>query len=384
MERFQVIDADGHVEESAASLQKYLKKENRGRPLWTSDAWDRDFGKTLGKSNEDPRVQLADMDVDGIDVQVIYPTRGISLSAAREVDLAVDIAHAYNDWLAEFCSTNPERLKGVALVALQDVAAAIKEARRAVEELGFVGVMMPTNVLDQDIGLRQFWPFYEEVERLNVGLAFHGGIRASQRMHGRFGSFIAVHTLAFPLECMVALTGYIYSGAPEQFPKLRIAALEASCGWVPFLMDRMDEEFEIRGKREAPLLKRKPSEVSYQRAVLLRLRIGRNHFALRCGAHRIGQAALLLRLSPLGHLVAELGSRRDETQRPYRLTQEAAPGRKRAAVLRFQDFVFAGSRLSVFGLGLFCCHQAQVGAGQTSLALVKPTSLNVDSALRPS
>ena len=124
MERFQVIDADGHVEESAASLQKYLKKENRGRPLWTSDAWDRDFGKTLGKSNEDPRVQLADMDVDGIDVQVIYPTRGISLSAAREVDLAVDIAHAYNDWLAEFCSTDPERLKGVALVALQDVAAA--------------------------------------------------------------------------------------------------------------------------------------------------------------------------------------------------------------------------------------------------------------------
>ena len=107
MERFQVIDADGHVEESAASLQKYLKKENRGRPLWTSDAWDRDFGKTLGKSNQDPHVQLADMDVDGIDVQVIYPTRGISLSAAREVDLAVDIARAYNDWLAEFCSTNP-------------------------------------------------------------------------------------------------------------------------------------------------------------------------------------------------------------------------------------------------------------------------------------
>ncbi|HEY7165700.1 MAG TPA: amidohydrolase family protein [Candidatus Binatia bacterium] len=260
MKDYLVIDADGHVEESAPSLQKYLKPENRGRPLWTSDSWDRDFGKTLGKNNEDPRVQLEDMDKDGIDVQVVYPTRGISLSAAREVDLAVDIAHAYNDWLADFCSTNPDRLKGVALVALQDVDAAIKEARRAVEQLGFVGVMMPTNVLDQDIGHKQFWPFYEEIERLNVGLGFHGGIRASQRMHGRFGSFIAVHTIAFPLECIVALTGYMYSGAPELFPKLRIAALEASCGWMPFLMDRMDEEFEIRGKREAPLLKAKPSE----------------------------------------------------------------------------------------------------------------------------
>jgi uncharacterized protein len=155
---------------------------------------------------------------------------------------------------------NPARLKGVALVALQDVNAAIAEARRAVEQLGFIGVMMPTNVLDQDIGHKQFWPFYEEVERLGVGLGFHGGIRASQRMHGRFGSFIAVHTLAFPLECMVALTGMIYAGVPELFPKLRVAALEASCGWVPFLMDRMDEEFEKRGSREAPLLKAKPSE----------------------------------------------------------------------------------------------------------------------------
>ena len=79
-------------------------------------------------------------------------------------------------------------------------------------------------------------------------------------MHGRFGKFIAVHTVAFPFECMAALTGLIFAGVPEMFPKLRIAALEASCGWVPFLMDRMDEEFEIRGSREAPLLKRKPSE----------------------------------------------------------------------------------------------------------------------------
>ncbi len=54
MERFQVIDADGHVEESAASLQKYLKQGNRGRPLWTSDAWDRDFGKTWANPTKIP------------------------------------------------------------------------------------------------------------------------------------------------------------------------------------------------------------------------------------------------------------------------------------------------------------------------------------------
>jgi len=250
MKNFPIIDADGHVSESNESLKRHLKREYRNRPLMHSEAWDRTFGGTLGKRNEDPKVQLTDMDVDGIDIQAIFPSH-LSLAAEKETDLALDIARAYNDWLAEFCAADARRLKGVAMIALHDVSAAIKEARRAVEELGFVGVMMPTNVRDQDIGKREFWPFYEEVERLGVGLALHGGIRAAERMHGRFDSFIAVHSVSFPFECMAALTGLIFAGVPEVFPKLRMAALEGCCGWVPFLMDRLDEEFEKRGARSA-------------------------------------------------------------------------------------------------------------------------------------
>ena len=254
-----IIDADAHVTESDASIQRYMKEEYRRRPIKGSEAWDRSFGGTLGKTNEDPHVQIQDMDAEGIDVQVIFPT-GLSINQLRETDLAVDRARAYNDWLADFCAVNPERLKGVGQVALQDVDAAILEARRAVEDLGHVAIMMPTNVRDVDIGKRQFWPFYEAVERLGVPLALHGGTPAAERMSGRFDTFIAVHTVAFPFECMAALTGLIYAGVPEVFPELRFAVLEASVGWLPFLMDRMDEEFEKRGWREAPLLKRKPSE----------------------------------------------------------------------------------------------------------------------------
>jgi predicted TIM-barrel fold metal-dependent hydrolase len=260
MKDILVIDADGHVTESTETLRRYLPREYQSRPLFDAEAWDRRMGGTLGKDNEDPQVQLADMDADGIDIQVVYPTRLLNLSELKEAHLAVALTRAYNDWLSEFCAVNPQRLKGVAMVPLQDVAAAIQEARRAVEELGHIAIFMPTNVRDQDIGNRQFWPFYEAVEALGVPLALHGGTLASQRMHGRFETFLAVHTVAFPLECMAALTGLVFSGVPERFPKLRIAALEASCGWVPFLLDRMDEEFEKRGAREAPLLKAKPSE----------------------------------------------------------------------------------------------------------------------------
>lgn len=255
-----VIDADGHVTEPAAGLRKYMGESYQNRPIAEGEAWDRGLGGTLGKSNHDPQVQLADMDTGGIDIQVIFPTSQLSLARIRETELATERARAYNDWLAAFCGADPRRLKGVAVVALQDVDEAIKEARRAVLELGHVGVMMPTNVVDQDIGEKQFWPFYEAVEELGVGLALHGGIHMADRMTGRFSSFIKVHTLAFPFECMAALTGLMFSGVPEVFPNLRIAALEGCCGWVPFLMDRMDEEFELRGHREAPLLKAKPSE----------------------------------------------------------------------------------------------------------------------------
>jgi predicted TIM-barrel fold metal-dependent hydrolase len=64
------------------------------------------------------------------------------LNFEKQTRLAVDVARAYNDWLANFCATNPQRLKGVALVALQDVDAAIKEARRAVEDLGHVARLL--------------------------------------------------------------------------------------------------------------------------------------------------------------------------------------------------------------------------------------------------
>jgi predicted TIM-barrel fold metal-dependent hydrolase len=145
MKNFPIIDADGHVTESLESLKKHLSKEYKNRPLFNTEAWDRSFGGTLGKRNEDPKVQMADMDLDGIDIQVVFPTH-LSLNSEKETALAVDIARAYNDWLAQFCSADPKRLKGVAMVALQDVDAAVREVRRAVEELGFIGVMMPTNV----------------------------------------------------------------------------------------------------------------------------------------------------------------------------------------------------------------------------------------------
>jgi predicted TIM-barrel fold metal-dependent hydrolase len=58
---------------------------------------------------------------------------------------------------------------------------------------------------------------------------------------------------------MIELTSIVFEGVLERFPKLILAALEAGCQWIPFLMDRMDMEYGHRSP-QAPLLKKKPSE----------------------------------------------------------------------------------------------------------------------------
>ena len=75
-----------------------------------------------------------------------------------------------------------------------------------------------------------------------------------------FPRFIQAHTCSHPFAQMRQLTSVILEGIPERFPRLRLAFLEAGCGWAPYWMERMDDEFAKRGRAEAPALKKKPSE----------------------------------------------------------------------------------------------------------------------------
>jgi len=59
---------------------------------------------------------------------------------------------------------------------------------------------------------------------------------------------------------MRQLTSMVFEGVSARFPELRIAYLEAGAGWVPYFVQRMDEEFEKRGHVEAKALDRRPSE----------------------------------------------------------------------------------------------------------------------------
>ena len=97
----------------------------------------------------------------------------------------------------------------------------------------------------------------------------------------RFNNFINVHSVGHPVEQMMSLCSVVVGGVLERFPQLRVAFLESGIGWLPFMMDRLDEEIEKRGEDEAPWLKANPSEY---------ITGGRCFFGVECGEKTIADA----------------------------------------------------------------------------------------------
>ena len=258
-----VIDADGHVIETTEQVARYLEEPYRRRPLgfsfYPSDGWDRRLLGRLGDSGGTADEWLRALDKGGMESTILYPTLGLFMSFLRDREWAVALCRAYNTMLAEeFIKVSP-RLQAVALLPVQDPAASAVELRRAVCELGCVGAMLAADG-PHLLGDARFDPVYEEAQRLGVMLGIHAsGSHLGGAGVDLFPRFIQAHTCSHAFGQMRQFTSMIFEGVPERFPELRIAFLEAGCGWVPYWMERMDDEYAKRAE-EAPALKKQPSE----------------------------------------------------------------------------------------------------------------------------
>lgn len=255
------IDADGHIVEKDSDIRKYLAEpfSKRNGRLLPSDGLDTNLGGQVGGLEEvDIPTRLKDMDKEGIDISVLFPTSSFAVAGFMEKHYAIAYARAYNDFIGEICH-HSKRLKGVALLPMQDPKAAVEEAKRAVTKLGLSAIAVATQGMKEHLGSECFWPLYEEMQRLNVPLCVHNR-REGPAGEKRFDSFIYMHTIGRPVETFIQFAGLMYGGIAARFPRLRVAFLECGVGWVPYWIERMDEEWEKRGKVETPHCKHKPSE----------------------------------------------------------------------------------------------------------------------------
>src|SRR5215212_5167633 len=114
----------------------------------------------------DPGQHLNDMELDGVAGEVLYPSQGLFYFQVADTPLMSAIFRAYNDWLAEFCRTDPARLKAIAMINLDDVQDGIKELERAAR-LGLAGAMI-TEYPHEDRRYDQpdYEPFWATAEAL--------------------------------------------------------------------------------------------------------------------------------------------------------------------------------------------------------------------------
>jgi uncharacterized protein len=287
--KFLAVDADGHLEEvhinwkervpekyRAAAPERRPASDSHLRLTLEGKAWPKPSGPGVGvggpyrKSHprregmKDPKARLADMDSEGIEVAVLFGGGlGGTIPALEDSALAIELARARNTWVAEYCSENPARLKGTAVLPQQEPSAAVAELRRTVTELGFVGVSLLPNLRGRHMGDPYFFPLYEEAERLNIPICVHMflgryGSEATGTM--RVDKFFYSHLFGHTFEQMIALAVVLGEGLLERFPRLRFVFLESGCGWLPYWFYRLDEHYEVLGN-QVPELRTTPSKL---------------------------------------------------------------------------------------------------------------------------
>ena len=248
MAESKMVDADGHIREIESDVFDYLPEHYKSRrdavlyfPLLPHHGWHRQAGRGgMGASFLIPTLEdwRKALDQGNIEAAVIYPTRFMHIGQVGMADFAVDLSRAYNDYLYERFLQQESRLKGIAVLPLQDVSAAVAELRRAVKDYGMVGGLLPADGLPRPLGHPDFRPLYEQANRLGCMMAVHS--QNSLRNNDLFIWRDEAATLAHVWPQMRQFTNLMFSGVLGKFPDLKIAFLEAGCGWVPYLMSKME------------------------------------------------------------------------------------------------------------------------------------------------
>ncbi len=298
--RYEVISADGHLEVPPDGWLSYVPREYQDRaprlralpeggeawlvegsplihngtnlaggrtPLLIGESyWRADGTPTPGTGGAAQR--LREQDEDSIDAEVLFPpvfSRYIENIGHREVYRA--LVTSYNEFVAsEYCAIAPDRLVAMAMIPITGIDDAVSELRRA-KDLGFKGVCLnhfPNGTLELDPADDLFW---ETSQDLEVSITIHISLTSSSHpaiREAAMGQMKAISTLMRGVTPAPALNiaQLLLGGVFGRHPALRIYFAETNVGWLPEVLYRMDESYQLFNNRVAGIsLRRAPSEV---------------------------------------------------------------------------------------------------------------------------
>jgi predicted TIM-barrel fold metal-dependent hydrolase len=288
-DKYWMVSADCHSQDPAKLFGERIEEEYRhrvprlevdeaGETWFVTEGWApekiehrkaaskmEDEDTLRSKAGRDPAERVADMEADGVDIEVVYPNIGLLAYATRDPRFSMAMARVWNRWALETYDGYMHRILPMAMLAPGDREGTRAEIDWAVRN-GFRGFTLPCKPTfgppdpnEANYNLPDFdwlWASLCEVDR---PATFHVSTGRDPRgARGNGGAVVnyVVHSLAPTMEPMVNLCA---SGVCERFPDLRFALIETGVGWVPWALDAMDEAYKKHHMWVRPKLDLLPS-----------------------------------------------------------------------------------------------------------------------------
>jgi len=190
----------------------------------------------------DPAARLDEMDRDGVDAEMLYPTPRLlqAIIANPDPSYRETMARAYNDWISEFVEHAPERFGGLAILPNCGAEPAVAEIDRVLDRPGMRGVVMgcyPNGTLAPQPEDDKVWGALSERRvplgiHVSLSLAMPAAHRAKLPGYGRF------------FDAPNRMVEMIFDGMFDRFPELAVVFAEVDFGWVPYAKEQIDNNYQ--------------------------------------------------------------------------------------------------------------------------------------------
>ena len=206
---------------------------------------------------------------------------------------AADLARMGNDEMAEIVAKNPRRyIAAIANLPMNNMDATLKEAERAIKELGFKGVQVYTSVQGKPLSSEELMPLYELMVKLDLPIWIHpyrGPVTVDYPTETQSTNQI-FSIFGWPFDTTAAMVRLVFAGVLEKYPTIKFITHHLG-GMVPFFADRIiahyDNGLQRLGAKHFPGLTKHPIE--YLRMFYGDTALNGNPWALRCGFEFFGE-----------------------------------------------------------------------------------------------
>ncbi|MFT5438766.1 MAG: putative TIM-barrel fold metal-dependent hydrolase [Alphaproteobacteria bacterium] len=198
------------------------------------------------------------MDAIGMDYIGLFPTGMLSVGLMPQADLEVAYSRAYTKWLIERVLPHDDRVKGFVYLPFNTPEMAYQAVLDFGDAPGIMGFVI-TSPRYKPIHDNAYMKTYALIEEMGKPLTFHSGLNWNDPLMSVTNRFISAHALGFTLYNVIHMCNWITNGLSERFPKLDVVWTESGLAWVPWLGQRLDNDYKMRTS-ECPSLKKLPSE----------------------------------------------------------------------------------------------------------------------------